>query len=42
MWLSRDYEFPRVQIEYTDFGTNEKVLYQEVKKDKQYKLERLF
>lgn len=42
MWLSRDYEFPRVHIEYTDFGTNEKILYQEIEKDKQYELKRIY
>lgn len=42
MWLNQDYEIPRVQIEYTDFYTNESVLYQEIKKDKQYKLERIY
>lgn len=40
IWLNKDYEIPRAQLEYTNFNTGDSTLYQEIKEDNQYVLKR--
>lgn len=41
IWLNKDYDIPRPNIEYTNFITNNSIRYEEIKDNKQFVLKRV-